>query len=158
MVVLGVVGIEPRPVGSRETVEFRQQVCGSQDPSRYWSNSMSVGALRVVAVLAAVFQGAGNSRSSRRFFGIEKPQAVVHPTTARVLFDAPRDGSEYSQILVTSNSPDLLDNDEISADSIFVAVAEEGTSLIGPLGPFGRSVLGDHLCTAGELLRLKFHG
>ncbi len=153
-VVPGVVGIEQRPVGSRETVEFRQQVSGSQHPCRSWASSMSDGALRTVGVLAAIFQGAGNGGSSRRFFGIEEPQAVLHPTTAGVLFDALRDGSEHSQILVTSNSPDPLDNDEVSADSIFVAVAEQGTSRIGPLGPYGRSVLGDHLYTAGELLRM----
>ena len=55
---------------------------------------------------------------------------------------------------MTSHSPDLLDNDEISADSIFAVIAEHGESRIGPLDEVGRGALWDHLYTAGELLRM----
>jgi hypothetical protein len=86
--------------------------------------------------------------------GIEEPEAALHPAAAGVLIDGLRDAGDHTQILVTSHSPDLLDNDEISADSIFAVVAEHGESHIGPLDQAGRSIMRDHLYTAGELLRM----
>ena len=62
-----------------------------------------------------------------------------------------RDAAEHAQILVTSHSPDLLDDDEIEADSLLAVVAEHGESRIGPLDEVGRTTLRDHLYTAGEL-------
>ena len=56
---------------------------------------------------------------------------------------------------MTSHSADLLDNDDIPAGAILAVVAEQGESRIGPLDEVGRSVLQDHLYTAGELLRMN---
>ena len=56
---------------------------------------------------------------------------------------------------MTSHSPDLLDNDEISADSIVAVVLEHGETRIGPLDEVGRSALRERLYTAGELLRMN---
>ena len=55
---------------------------------------------------------------------------------------------------MTSHSPDLLDDEAITADSILAVVAEHGESRIGPLDEVGRTALRDHLYTAGELLRI----
>lgn len=55
---------------------------------------------------------------------------------------------------MTSHSPDLLDDEQIPDESILAVVAEDGETHIGPLDEAGRSVLRDHLYTAGELLRL----
>ena len=63
------------------------------------------------------------------------------------------DAAGHAQILVTSHSPDLLDNNEISADSIVAVVVEHGETRIGPLDEVGRSALRERLYTAGELLR-----
>ena len=153
-VVPGVVGVDRRLVGPRETLEFRQEIRGAQYPWRFYGSGMSDGTLRAVGVLVALFQGAGNGKSNRRLVGIEEPEAALHPAAAGVLIDGFRDAGEHAQILVTSHSPDLLDNDEISADSIFGVVAEHGESQIGPLNQTGRSILRDHLYTAGELLRM----
>lgn len=153
-VVPGVVGVDRRRVGARETVEFRQQIDGSQHTRRFWASSMSDGALRALGLLVSLFQGACNGSSNGRFVGIEEPQAGLHPAAAGVLFDALRDAGQHSQILTTCNSPELLDNYEVSADSIFVVWAERGESYIGPLGLVARSILRDRLYTAGELLRM----
>ena len=68
--------------------------------------------------------------------------------------DALRDAGEHVQVLVTSHSPDLLDNAEILDSAIFAVVSERGETRIGPLDDAGRSALRDHLYTAGELLRM----
>ncbi len=94
-----------------------------------------------------------DSASQRRLVGIE-PEVAFHPAAAGVLIDGLRDAAEQAQVLVTSHSPDLLDNGEISPDSIIAVVAEHGESRIGPLDDVGRAVLRDHLHTAGELLRM----
>ena len=153
-VVPGVAGVDRRTVGPRETLEFRQEVRGAQHPWRFFASNMSDGTLRAFGVLLALFQVAGNSETRPRLVGIEEPEVALHPAAAGVLIDSLRDAAEHAQILVTSHSPDLLDNKEISADSIFAVVAQHGESHVGPLNETGRAVLRDHLYTAGELLRM----
>ena len=154
-IVPGIAGVDHRAVGPRETLVFRQDVHGAAHPWRFTASNMSDGTLRAFGVLTALFQGAGDGESSRRLIGIEEPEVALHPAAAGVLIDGLRDAAEHAQILVTSHSPDLLDDDEISEDSIFAVVAEHGETRIGPLDEVGRSALRDHLYTAGELLRMN---
>lgn len=153
-VVPGVAGVDRRSVGPRETLEFRQEVRGAQHPWRFFASNMSDGTLRAFGVLLALFQVTGVKTSSRRLVGIEEPEVALHPAAAGVLIDGLRDAADHAQILVTSHSPDLLDDDAIVADSILAVVAEHGESRIGPLDEVGRTALRDHLYTAGELLRI----
>lgn len=120
---------------------------------------MSDGTLRTVGVLVALFQGngravGGGARPEHRLVGIEEPEIALHPAAAGVLTDSLRDASEHVQVLVTSHSPDLLDDEDIPSDSILAVVAEHGVTRIGPLDEAGRNALRDHLYTPGELLRL----
>ena len=57
-------------------------------------------------------------------------------------------------MVVTSHSADLLDNVAIRASSILAVLSEHAETRIGPLDDAGRSVLREHLFTAGELLRM----
>ena len=162
MVVPGLVKVNRWRVGPRETLEFRQEVRGPQDSWRFLASNMSDGTLRAFGVLLALFQSAGGGDSKRRLVGIEEPEAALHPAAAGVLVDALRDAAEHAQIFVTSHSPDLLDNDDIPDDSILAVLADYGQTRfglretkIGPLDQVGRSVLGDRMFTAGELLRMN---
>ena len=154
-VVSGVSGVDERTVGPKETLEFRQEVRGARYPWRFFASNMSDGTLRALGVLIALFQGFDGAESVRRCVGIEEPEVALHPAAAGVLIDGLRDAAEQAQILVTSHSPDLLDNKEIPDDAIIAVVAEHGESRIGPLDDAGRSALRDHLYTAGELLRMN---
>ncbi len=154
-VVPGLVGVDRRSIGPRETLEFRQEVRGAQHPWRFLAANMSDGTLRALGVLVALFQGFGTDGAARRLIGIEEPEIALHPAAAGILVDSLRDAAERAQILVASHSPDLLDNDEISADSIIAVVAEHGETRMGPLDRTGIRALGRHLHTAGELLRLN---
>jgi len=151
-VVPGVATVDARPVGPKETLEFRQLVRGAKDPSRFLAINMSDGTLRSLGVLVALFQT--NGSAGRRLIGLEEPETALHPAAAGVITDALRDASEHVQVLVTSHSPDLLDNEDIPDESILAVVSEHGETRIGPLDHSGRSALHDHLYTAGELLRL----
>ena len=154
-VVSGVSGVDERSVGPKETLEFKQEVRGARYPWKFFASNMSDGTLRALGVLIALFQGFDGTESVRRCIGIEEPEVALHPAAAGVLIDGLRDAAEQAQILVTSHSPDLLDNKEISDDAIIAVVAEHGESRIGSLDDVGRSVLRDHLYTAGELLRMN---
>jgi len=154
-VVSGVSGVDERTVGPKETLEFRQEVRGVLYPWRFFASNMSDGTLRALGVLIALFQGFDSAESVRRWVGIEEPEVALHPAAAGILIDSLLDAAERAQILVTSHSPDLLDNKEIPDDAIVAVVAEHGESRIGPLNEVGRSVLRDHLYTAGELLRMN---
>jgi predicted ATPase len=151
-VVPGISGVEPRAVGPKQTLEFRQEVRGANHPWRFLASNMSDGTLRALGVLVALFQT--NGSADRRLVGIEEPEIALHPAAAGILTDGLRDATERVQVLVTSHSPDLLDDKAIPDDSILAVVSEHGETRIGPLDEAGRSVLRDHLYTAGELLRM----
>jgi hypothetical protein len=153
-VVPGVTGVAASAIGPKETLEFLQQVGGAKDPWRFPASNMSDGTLRALGVLTALFQAGSNGRGLRRLVGVEEPEVALHPAAAGVLTDGLRDASHFAQVVVTSHSPDLLDDEEIAADSILAVVSDQGETRIGPLDESGRSVLRDHLYTAGELLRL----
>ena len=154
-VVSGVSGVDERSVGPKETLQFRQEVRGARNSWRFFASNMSDGTLRAFGVLIALFQGFDSGKPVRRCIGIEEPEVALHPAAAGVLIDGLRDAAEQAQILVTSHSPDLLDDNDIPDDAIIAVVAEHGESRIGPLDEVGRSALRDHLYTAGELLRMN---
>lgn len=154
-VVPGVRGVDVKVIGRKETLEFRQRVAGSPDPWRFPAANMSDGTLRALGILVALFQSVDGGIKRVNLVGIEEPEMALHPAATGVLLDSLRDASRSRQVIVTSHSPDLLDDHDIETDSILSVVAEDGITKIGPLDQTGRSILRDHLYTAGELLRLN---
>jgi predicted ATPase len=154
-VVPGVRGVGVRVIGPKETLEFRQGVAGASNPWRFLAANMSDGTLRALGILVALFQ-LGNSTGPRvPLVGIEEPEVALHPAAAGVLLDSLREASQGTQVIVTSHSPDLLDDPHLDVELILAVVAREGATRIAPIDKAGRSILRDHLYTAGELLRLN---
>ncbi len=154
-IVPGVVSVEPKTLGSQETIEFRQAVKGQEHPWRFLASSMSDGTLRALGILLAIFQAASPRTDKRTplLIGLEEPEMALHPAAASVLLAALRDASQYVQIIVTSHSPDLLDNPDIGTESVLAVENEAGLTRIGSLDPAGREMLRERLFTPGELLR-----
>ncbi len=146
--------VEPRTIGPKLTLEFRQQVRGDPNPWRFLANNVSDGTLRVLGVLAALFQRPGASQSAR-LVGIEEPETALHPAAAGVLADILHEASRRVQVIVTSHSADLLDRKTIPLDSILAVVSEDGETRVSRLDEAGRTTLRDGLFTAGELLRMN---
>ena len=153
-VVPGTVDVEPRTVGPKLTLEFRQEVRGDQNAWRFLANNVSDGTLRVLGVLVALYQGIGMESANALLVGIEEPEGALHPAAAGVLTDVLLEASERVQVVVTSHSADLLDRDMIPLESIVAVVSEAGETRLAQLDETGRTMLRDHLFTAGELLRL----
>lgn len=153
-VVPGVRGVDARTIGPKETLEFRQEVTGAKDPWRFPAASMSDGTLRALGVLVSVFQAANGTAASVPLVGIEEPELALHPAAAGVMLDSLRDASQHTQILITSHSGDLLDDEDLKTESILAVYSQNGATMIAPVDEVGRAALRDRVYTAGELLRL----
>jgi predicted ATPase len=154
-VVPGVRGVDVKQVGPKETLEFRQIVGSNESPWRFFAANMSDGTLRALGVLVALFQSANGAPHRVPLVGIEEPEIALHPAAAGVLRDCLRNASQSTQVIVTSHSPDLLDDAEIPDDWILPVVSEQGVTKIAPMDAAGRSAIHDRLYTPGELLRMN---
>ncbi len=146
--------VHVRKFGPKETLEFWQDVADNKRPLQFIANNMSDGTLRALGILVALFQG--NQEAQRRvtLVGIEEPEIALHPAAAGILLDALQDASEKTQAIVTSHSPDLLDDKNLDVDSILAVELQDGDTMIAPVDNASRTVVRDRLFTAGELLRL----
>lgn len=152
-VVPMVHGMERKAIGPMETLEFRQDMAGAKHPWKFLAQNMSDGTLRALGVLTALLQS--NVDYSPTLIGIEEPETALHPAASSALREVLVQAAKHNQVLVTSHSPDLLDDRGIDADSILSVVSEGGETKIAPLDEASRQMLRDHLFSAGELLRMN---
>ncbi|WP_368641906.1 AAA family ATPase [Castellaniella ginsengisoli] len=150
-VVPMVHGMERKAIGPMETLEFRQEMAGARHPWKFLAQNMSDGTLRALGVMTALLQS--NVDYSPTLIGIEEPETALHPAASAALREILVHASNDTQVLVTSHSPDLLDDLDIDADSILSVISEGGETKIAPLDEASRQVLREHLFSAGELLR-----
>jgi hypothetical protein len=154
-VVPGIEGVDHEVLGPRETLMFRQKVVGAQHPWRFGAANMSDGTLRALAVLVALFQASNGLAARTPLVGIEEPETALHPAAAGVLRDGLRDASQSTQVIVTSHSPELLDDAKLPVEGILAVLSDQGETQIGPCDDVTRDALRERLFTAGELLRLN---
>jgi len=128
-------------------------VKGAQHPWTFYANSMSDGTLRALGALAAVSQYA-EGRRRVGLVGIEEPETALHPAAASALMDALSEAASQTQVIVTSHSPDLLDELDLARHRLLVAVSREGTTQIAPVDEASCKAIADHLYSAGDLLRM----
>lgn len=150
-IVPGTEKAEYLRVGHMESIQFRQRVQGATAAWKFPAINMSDGTLRALGILIALFQGYRNDNV--RLVGIEEPETALHPAAAGALRDAIREASAKVQVVATSHSPDLLDDDDLDPDSIIVVEMQEGVTQIGALDSASREVVKERLYTVGELLR-----
>jgi predicted ATPase len=143
----GITDVSVRQVGTKETLWFRQDM-GSRKPFNFDALSMSDGTLRVLGLLLAVFQ------PFPKVVGIEEPEATVHPAIAEMIMEVLMDAAEEKQVLITTHSPDLLDQKELKDRQIRVVELRSGRTVIAPMSEGDRQAIRERLYTPGELLRM----
>ena len=146
-VIPGTVGVRPKKHGNKLTLEFTQNRIGAK-PVKFEAFSMSDGTLRVLGLIAAVFQ-----RPAPSLLVVEEPEASVHPGAVGSILDVLRLASRSMQVVVTTHSPDILDAKWIEDGHLRILNWEDGRTRIGRPSRSVRKVLRDHLMGAGELLR-----
>ena len=152
-VVPGVTGVDTKVLGSKETLEFLQEVSGAAHPWRFPASSMSDGTLRALGVLVALFQSGSISGAGAPLIGIEEPEVALHPAAVGALLDSLLEASARRQILITSHSADLLESKDVTPEMLLAVESRRGVTYIGPVDRAGQTALRNHLYTAGELLR-----
>lgn len=146
-------GVERRQIGPMETLEFRQEMEGARHEWRFLAQNMSDGTLRALGILVALFQG--NPDHAPTLVGIEEPETALHPAASAALREALQRASRQTQVIVTSHSPDLLDDRELDANAVLAVVSRGGETLLAPLDAASSNSMRQHLFTAGELLRIN---
>ena len=147
--------IQARSIVDQAILQFRHNGNGNAPSEPFLGPAMSNGTLRALGVLVALFQSTYDAATPTPLVAIEEPEVALHPAAVRVLADAMREASTSSQVIATSHSPDLLDDEALDPDGILAVTFEDGSTKIGHLNEFGRSAIRDHLYTAGELLRMR---
>jgi predicted ATPase len=152
-VVPMVHGFSRKQIGPLETLEFRQDMAGAKHPWQFLAQNMSDGTLRALGVLTALFQG--NRDHAPVLIGIEEPETALHPAASAALRGALAQAATCSQVIVTSHSPELLDERDIPPEQLLAVVSEGGETKIAPLDSASRRMMRDRLFSAGELLRMN---
>ena len=153
-IVPGIHGVRVKELGHTETLEFRQDMAGAKYPWRFLANNMSDGTLRALGILVALFQGNHDAQQRITLVGIEEPETTLHSAAIGVLLDGFRDATDETQIVITSHSPDLLDDKKLGTQSILAVEARNGNTVIAQVDTASKSVLRDKLFRTVEPIRL----
>ena len=133
--------------GAKLALEFIQDL-GEGKTASFEAFEMSDGTLRVLGLLLALLQ-----EPRPVLIGLEEPEVHVHPGALGVILDAIRFTSESTQVVVTTQSADLLDADWIQSENIRIVEWSNGISKVSTMPEGAAEVIRRHLQTPGELLR-----
>ena len=154
-IVPGINSVDRVSLGAWETLEFKQEVVGAKHPWKFFAESMSDGTLRSLGALVAVTQ-LSSSRNPVSLVGIEEPETALHHYCRRSPDgrDSAR-ATSHTQVMITSHSPDLLDQ-VVEDDCLLAVQSGPGTTQVGPVdcAAVGLYPIKEHLYTPGELLRM----
>jgi predicted ATPase len=109
----------------------------------------SDGTLRLLGMLAALYQ----NQPRHALLALEEPENALHPGALAVLSDVLYEASHRNQILVTTQSPDLISR--FNVDELLVVERTNGISQIGPMDSMQREAVEVQLFTSGDLLRIE---
>jgi predicted ATPase len=148
-IVPNISSVQTVRYGPKQSLRF-QQLWAKDQSLKFEALSMSDGTLRSFGLLLALFQEKKPSITL-----IEEPEASMHPAAANVIIELLQQMSHNSQIIVTTHSPDILDNEGISDENLRVVSWLKGETRIGEISENAKSALQRHLSTPGELLRMR---
>jgi predicted ATPase len=152
-VVEGVSDLRVRPVGGYLVTELKHEDLNPSAPEErsawFELDQESDGTLRLLGMLVALFQ----NQPSRTLLALEEPENALHPGALAVLSDVLYEASNRNQILVTTQSPDLISRFKV--EELLVVERTNGISQIGPVAEMQREAVEEQLFTSGDLLRIE---
>lgn len=139
--------LKVRSAGGYLLAEFKHSANGKKNK---WFDAAqeSDGTLRVAGILTALLQD-----PSLPLIAIEEPELTVHPGALELLSDYIRQASKSSQVVLTTHSPELLD--QFAADEVRIVERRDGVTSVAPLEQDQRQLVRDRLMTLGEVLRTE---
>jgi len=109
---------------------------------------MSSGTLRALGLFLAIFQ-----ERTPTLLAIEEPENSMHPGATSVLLDLLKYACSQSQVLITTQSPEVLDANWIKDENLRVVSWNSGRTIVSDVPAASKKALQNHLMTAGELFR-----
>jgi hypothetical protein len=157
-IVPGNINASHARLGASETLRFDQ---AGRDPSgepvefefEFEASEISDGAFRTFGALVAVAQLA-NEATPVKLVGIEEPETALHPAASGALMDARREAAIHSQVVVTTQSADLLDENDPATDRLLVVRSRDGVTEIGPIDRVSREAIEERLDSPDDSLRM----
>ena|SRR5437899_6802030 len=146
-IVPNTTGLDTVQHGRKLALEFTQE-WGERKKLTFEAFDMSDGTLRALGLLLAVFQV---HKPSLIF--IDEPEASIHPGAAAALLDTLRHAASTMQVVVSTQSPEILDAKWIEDRHIRSVVWREGATQVEEIPENAKRALHAHLMGAGELLR-----
>ena len=137
----------PKKHGNKISMTFSQE-WGEGKKLSFDAFSMSDGTLRSLGLIMAVFQ-----KPSPSVLVIEEPEATIHPGALGAILDLIRRASKTMQVIVTTDSPELLDARWVTDENLCIVSWQEGASHLLLPSSATREAMRQHLMGAGELLR-----
>jgi predicted ATPase len=157
-IVPGALGIDQLSVADYSTVQLRMAT-GFADTTgstgrvvRFDADAMSDGTLRAAGLLAALFQP-DSLVGYETLVCVDEPELGLHPAAAGMLFDALTEASRHVQVVVATQSGDLLDRKDFDVSWSRVVEMHDGLTVISEVDDGVREVVARKLATVGELLR-----
>lgn len=149
----GISDINVKAVGKHLTTELlhKDVKISSRSAKAPWFSlaQESDGTLRMLGLLVALYQ----KDNHNGLIALEEPELALHPGALAVLSDVIREASKRRQIIITTQSPDLISRFE--AEELRIVERQNGLTSIGLLDETQRSVIEDQLFSAGDLLRIE---
>jgi predicted ATPase len=127
-------------------VQFRHT--SKRKPAWFDAAQESDGTLRVAGIVTALLQ-----EPPVPLIGIEEPELTVHPGAIPLLYDYLKQASRRSQVLVTTHSPELLD--QMEADEVRVVMRGPDGTTVSPMAGPQRAAVREGLLSLGEILRTE---
>lgn len=118
----------------------------------FYISQSSAGLVNSAEMLLQLFQLPDEGRPPAAII-LEEPEARLHPGAIQVIRDSFMEASRFRQVLVTTHSPDLLDNSDIPGESIRIVYRNGTGTHISALDDRTKSIIRDQLYTPGQLLR-----
>jgi len=141
------VRVNPKRQGNKLALEFVHD-WGTSEPVKLEAFGMSDATLRALGLLVAVFQPSAPS-----VLVIEEPEATMHPAALGAVLDLLRHAGRFTQVIVTTHSPEALDAKWIGNKHLRVVTWDAGASRVAPVSAATRETLRKQLAGAGDLLR-----
>lgn len=121
---------------------------GARKRLKFEAFSMSDGTLRALGLILATLQ---EPRPS--LIVVEEPEATIHPGALGAILDLLHSASKLAQVIVTTHSPEVLDEKWIEDRHLRVVEWRQGATRVGVVSKACRESIQEHLMGAGELLR-----
>ncbi len=138
--------IRIKPVAGFLTAQFMHRSNKGSRNKWFESNQESDGTLRVAGILTSLIQ-----KPSLTVVGVEEPELTIHPGAIPLLVDFLKQSTKNSQVVITTHSPDLIDN--VDADDIRVVEFKDGVTTINPIADEQKQLVQDKLMSLGEIMR-----